>query len=646
MSAIAGVYSVMEEPIALKYGGMLMQALQIYPADDVQVWHEDRVFLGCHAQWITPESVEERLPYYDSARQLAITADAIIDNRRQLFEMLQIEPGRRKAITDSELILLSYAKWGGDAPKYLIGDFAFMIWDGRERRLFGARDFSGSRTLYYARTGNHVGFCTVIEPLLILPHVKKELNEEWLAEYLAISGMVDVVTSSSTVYKHIEQVPPSHSISIAGNQVKLSRYCQITPEERLRLKSDEEYVEAFREVFQEAVTSRLRTYRGVGAQLSGGLDSGAIAGFAARVLREENKLLHTFSYVPTNDFKDYTSQHYIADESPFIQSTVEFVGGIKQKYCDFADRNSLSEVDDFLKIMEMPYKFFENSFWLKGMFEQAHEEGAGVLLNGGRGNMSISWGPAIDYYAILLKKLRWVRLSRELHRYSFNVGGSRLRMLPDIAKVAFPRLERMLPASETFKYPVLINPDFARKTDVYNRLKLYGIDESGWISDADAYEQRRKHFEQLFHWNASNTLAAKLSLRYSVWKRDPTNDIRVIRFCLSVPEEQYVRDGLDRALVRRATETYLPDKVRLNQRVHGTQGVDWIHRMMPHWDAFVEEIQQLSTDSAALEVFNGSAIRAALSKAKQGARPEQANDMDFRMLMRSLIVYRFLKGFI
>ena len=81
-----------------------------------------------------------------------------------------------------------------------------------------------------------------------------------------------------------------------------------------------------------------------------------------------------------------------------------------------------------------------------------------------------------------------------------------------------------------------------------------------------------------------NFLLQNLSLRYSLWKRDPTNDLRVIRFCLSVPEDQYVQNGMDRALIRRATENYLPDKVRLNQQIRGVQGVDWVHRMMPRWD--------------------------------------------------------------
>ena len=109
---------------------------------------------------------------------------------------------------DSQLILLAYYKWGEESPKYLVGDFAFMIWDEREQKLFGARDFSGYRTLYYYRDHQRFAFCTTIEPLLKLPYIKKELNEEWLAEYLAISGMIDTVDARITPYKNIEQIPP------------------------------------------------------------------------------------------------------------------------------------------------------------------------------------------------------------------------------------------------------------------------------------------------------------------------------------------------------------------------------------------------------------------------------------------------------
>ena len=551
----------------------------------------------------------------------------------------------QKHITDSELILRAYYKWKEDAPKFLVGDFAFMIWDQKQQRLFGARDFSGSRTLYYHKSHDKFAFCTIIEPLLVLPFVEKKLNEQWLAEYLAIAGVVDVVDSSITPYQHIEQVPPSHSILIEKNKVTLNRYSYVTKGKTLKLKSNEEYVEAFQHVFQEAVTSRLRTHGKVGSQLSGGLDSGAVVGFAAKELQKENKRLHTFSYIPPDDFKDFTPNYLMADESPYIKSTVDYVGGITDHYCDFKGKDSYSEIDDFLDILEMPYKFFENSFWLKGMFEKAQEADVGVLLNGDRGNFSVSWGFALEYYSILLKRFKWIQLYQELLHYRNNVGGSRLRNLKMIARMGFPLIDRLFPGDPPYKVPDLINPSFAEKTGVYSTFEKYGIDHTGWYAKADIFTERKKHFEDVFQWNASSTLVSKLSLRYALWKRDPTNDLRVIQFCLSLPESQYVQNGVDRALIRRATKNYLPDQVRLNQRIRGVQGADWVHRMIPHWEAFREEVQQLRTDQRILEYLDGQALQAALVKLEQQPAAEDDTDPDYKFIMQALIVYRFLKKF-
>ncbi|SEC07819.1 lasso peptide isopeptide bond-forming cyclase [Paenibacillus sp. GP183] len=646
MSAIAGIMNLNQDHVNIEHGEIMMTALQKYPANDVQTWHQEKIFLGCHAQWITPESIGEQLPYYDHVRRLAITADAIIDNRDELFQRLQIERDRRAGMPDSELILLAYHKWEEDVPKYLVGDFAFMIWNERKQQLFGARDFSGGRTLYFNRSQRNFSFCTVIEPLLSLPYMQKELNEQWLAEYLAISSVVDTVDATITPYTHIKQVPPAHSISVIGDDITLTRYCKLTSGDRLKLKSNEEYVEAFQEVFQKAVKSRLRTFRGIGAHLSGGLDSGSVVSFAAKALNKENKQLHTYSYIPSNDFKDYTAKHVMPDETPFIQSTVQYVGGIKDHYLDFEGKNSFSEIDSMLEMLEMSYKFFENSFWIKGIFEKAQEQGIGVLLSGARGNLSISWGSALDHYAMLLKKMKWIRLIQEMHQYSQKVGGARLRRLPVVTRVAFPFIERIFPTELPYTFPTLINPKFAKRTGVFNKLKENGLGQTGWFSTTNIYEQRIRHYEDVFHWNATNTLTTKLSLHYSIWQRDPTNDIRVIRFCLSVPEEQYVQNGLSRALIRRSTENYLPDKVRLNQHYFGVQGADWLHRMTPYWDAFIDEVQQLSSDQRVLEFMDGDVLKTALVKAKrEGARPEHATDPDYRILMRSLIVYRFMKKF-
>ncbi len=643
MSAIAGVYHFNKEPVPLEHIQGMMGALQKFPADDVRVLQRENLFLGCHAQWITPESVGEILPYYDHERQLAITADAIIDNREELFEKLQIKKSHRKTMSDSELILLSYHKWGEETPKLLVGDFAFMIWDERHQKLFGARDFSGGRTLYYYRDQRRFAFCTTIKPLLTLPYVEKKLNEEWLAEFLAIPGMNDAVDTFITVYKDVEQLPPSHSISVAGGKTSLSRYCTLTPGKSLKLKSNQEYEEAFREVFKTAVNSRLRTHRQVGAHLSGGLDSGSVVSFAAKSLRNENKQLRTFSYVPANDFVDWTPKNVVADERPFIESTVKYVGNITDQYLDFAEVNPLSEVDDWLETMEMPYKFFANSNWINGIFAKAHEQEIGVLLNGGRGNLTISWGSALNYYALLLRKLKWINLTQELHQYSKNIGGNRLRMLPVLGKIAFPVINRVFSSDDPYEFPMLINPELAKRTNVFEKLKDHGINVLS-ANENDIYEARKKHFEEVFPWNSTGTLGTKLSLRYSLWKRDPTNDLRVIRFCLTVPEGQYVQNGYDRALIRRSTKGLLPDNVRLNQHVRGIQGADCIHRMAPHWGNFVEELEKLSSDPIVTGLLNMPVIKEAVLKVKQGPRQEYSFDPDYQILMHGLNVYRFIRN--
>ncbi|MCQ6558885.1 asparagine synthase-related protein [Paenibacillus mendelii] len=641
MSAIAGIVSFNHDNAITDEIHTLMQSLQHYPADDKRIWQDGAVSFGCHAQWVTPESVREKLPYYDAERKLAITADAILDNRNELISMLGIESIHEERLTDSDLILHAYRKWGTEAPRYLIGDFTFIIWDEVKRLLFGARDLFGNRTLYYHYNRERVAFCTTIAPLLALPAVKKELNQMWLAEFLSIPVMVETTDTSSTLYKEINQVPPAHTITVMNGKVALSHYGRVVPAGQLDLKSDSEYEEAFRDVFQTAIHSSIRSYRNVGAKLSGGLDSGTIASFAAGALGDKGKKLHTFSYVPVSDFKDWTDRGRVADEREYIQATVQHVGNIESSYLDFQGRSPISEVDDWLELLEMPYKYFENTFWIRGIYETAAQQGVGVMLTGARGNQTISWGPAIQYYAMLLKRLKWLQFYRELRMFSERRGIRRSYLMRIIGKQAMSfTSEQSLVRGES-ELPRMISPDFARKTKIFEKLQEHDEALSGFLR-RDYIEARHNHLQNLMIANLRGTKGTKLSLKYSIWERDPTCDPRVVRFCLSVPIEQYVKHGMDRALIRRATKNHLPDKVRLNQRIRGVQGADWVHRMVPLWKPFKEEVLQLCGSSLGAEYLNVAAIRDALAKVGDSPRPQEAFDPEIRLLMRSIIVYRFL----
>lgn len=464
--------------------------------------------------------------------------------------------------------------------------------------------------------------------------------------------MVEAVDMSLTVYKNIHQLPPCHSISVANGRVSVSKYGSVVTDGKLKFNSNLEYVEAFHEVFNTAVTARIRTYGNVGSHLSGGLDSGTVVSFAAKELSKRNKKLHTYSYVPEDNFIDWTPNYYIADERPYIKETVNHVGNIniKDHYLNFGGKNSLSEVNDFLELMEMPYKFFENTFWLKGIFEEANQQGVKVLLNGARGNHSISWGSwslTINYYCTLLKKLRWIRLYKELDDYCRHYRTGKSVMIPLVVRKAFPNIHGMFEKQkvDNYQFPMLINPLFAHKTKVFQKLQDYGMDISGGnIATGNLNNYRKKHYEQPYFWNKSGTAITKLSLRYGLWDRDPTNDLRVIRFCLALPEEQYVQGGMERSFIRRATENLLPDKVRQNQRTRGIQGADVIHRMSSSWTVFIKELKEISRDPIVSELLNTEVINKAISKIEGEPRPEYVFLDEFKILTRCLIVYRFIKN--
>ncbi|MFS0861472.1 asparagine synthase-related protein [Fredinandcohnia sp. 179-A 10B2 NHS] len=649
MSAIAGIYNLNEEPISPVQTKKMMGTFLQYPADMIHTFHKDNIFLGCHGQWITPESIGEVLPLYDYERQIYITSDAIIDNRIELFEKLNIDVGKRKTITDAQLIVMGYCKWEEEVPKHLIGDFAFIIWDEKNRKLFGARDFSGSRTLYYYSDQSRVAFSTTIESLFTLPYVDKELNEEWIAEFITIPSMVDAIDTNSTVYKHIKQIPPSHSITITNNKINLSRYCNVVVGQKIKFKTDAEYEEAFKEVFNRSVTDRLRTYGEVGSQLSGGLDSGAVVSFAARALKKRNKKLNTYSFIPESNFKDWTSKYFVSDERPFIKETVNFVGNINDHYLDFPGKNAFLEIESFLQINEMPYKFFENSFWLSGINEYSAKNGTKILLNGARGNFSISWGSIeinLNYYAKLLRKMKLIHLYKELDLYCKNFSTGKSNVLPAVIKKGFPILNMFLMSEKSFgtdEFPKLISNSLEKRTNVYEKLDSFGFNNDHRNRN-NLFNIRDEHFEKLFFWNKTGTASTKLSLRNSLWERDPTNDLRVIRYCLSIPEDQYSKRGLDRSLIRRATKGVLPEKVRFNNKSRGIQSADLIHRLTPVWKQFIDELHQVSTDDRIGKYINQTIVKNVVSKYENIPRPEYIFNTDFRALTRCLVFYRFIKS--
>ena len=228
--------------------------------------------------------------------------------------------------TDTEVVLHLYEEFGPECLQHLNGQFAIAIWDSRARSLFLARDRLGVRPLFYAEVNGTLVFASEIKALLPYPGAAAEIDPVSLDQVFQFWSTLP----GRTIFHGIREVPPGHYMLVRERSRVLQHYWQIAfpSREPASPRQSREYVDEFRSILADATIIRLRSDVPVGAYLSGGLDSSAIASL---VRRHTHNRLDTFSIA-------FTDAQY--DESGFQRSMANFLDTshqvVEATYADIA----------------------------------------------------------------------------------------------------------------------------------------------------------------------------------------------------------------------------------------------------------------------------------------------------------------------
>ena len=123
-------------------------------------------------------------PIYNENKDLVINFNGEIYNFLELKEEL-IKCGHKfKSKTDTEVIIHGYEEYGYDVVKKLRGMFSFVIWDIKNKKLFGARDPFGIKPFYYYKKDDKFIFGSEIKSFIKCPDFEKKLNKKILKNYL------------------------------------------------------------------------------------------------------------------------------------------------------------------------------------------------------------------------------------------------------------------------------------------------------------------------------------------------------------------------------------------------------------------------------------------------------------------------------
>ncbi|MDO8542561.1 MAG: asparagine synthase (glutamine-hydrolyzing) [Opitutaceae bacterium] len=536
-------------------------------------------------------------PMSDAARDCWVCFNGEIYNYVELrSELVQLGHVFRSH-TDTEIILAAWRQWGASCLARFNGMFAFVLFDGRDRRLFAARDRFGVKPLYFWRTPTG-GFAVAseIKQFTAHPAWRARVNGQRAYDFLNW-GISD--HTAETLFADVFQLRGGEYLS-----APLAECAGAMPQRWYELKPEEfagdfpAAAERFRSLLDDSVRLRLRADVPIGSCLSGGLDSSSIVGtvrsqLGPRAIGLQN-VFSAYSDVPR------------FDERSFIEDVARSTGAAAHHVVPDAD-SLLRELDQLVWHQDEP--FGSTSIYAQWcVFALARKHGVPVMLDGQGADEALGgyhgyFGPRL---AGLLRQGRWGTFQREaaavrsLHAQTLSM---QLRMLANelLPPSCVERLRRL--AGRTVRSPAFLD------------LVKLGAEPLG---PHDGSVDLRDPVRSLGHAQLTALSLPMLlrfedrdSMAHSVEARLPFLDYRLVEFCLGLPEDFKLSAGWTKRVLREGMRGRLPETVRLRRDKLGFATAEEVWMRERHRPEFL----QLVDDAIALS--GGILTAAARRKAER-----------------------------
>jgi asparagine synthase (glutamine-hydrolysing) len=519
------------------------------------------LYLALHT---TKESRCETQPYV-SRSGLVFTWDGRLDNRKDLMEKLGGE--MRSDSTDLEIIAAGHERWGSDLFSRVVGDWALSVWNPMDQSLVLAKDFVGTRTLYYCVAKKQVTWCTILDPLVRFAVHRFELEKEYIAGWLSFFPATHL-----TPYVGIYAVPPSCFIRFQKASADVTKYWDFNPSKQIRYRTDSEYEDHFRSVFKESVRRRLRCDSPIVAELSGGMDSSSIVCMADEIAGLEPS---SCSDVETVSYYD-NSEPNCDDQSYF--TLIEEKRGRAGCHLDLGRDISVLAFDHGGQFFPIPHVRHDSDDTV-GFASLMRTNGARTLLSGFGGDEVTGGVPTpIPELADLLARVRLRLLASQLKRWALQKRRPWIYLLLETIQEFLP--ERFVRPSESILPPVWLRDEFANQ---HGAAMLPDRKRARMFGSLPSFQMSLKVQEILRRQLGCSPPECSSLCE----KRYPYLDRDLLEFLFAIPREQLVRPGQRRSLMRRALVGIVPGEV-LDRRRKAFVVRGPIHRIANHRSEILE----------------------------------------------------------
>jgi asparagine synthase (glutamine-hydrolysing) len=407
----------------------------------------------------------------------------------------------------------------------------------------------GLRTLYFWRDSRRTAFATEVKQLLSVSFIPARLFEPAVAVFL--TG--PFLPLEWSFYEGITQLAPGQAILVDAISSRVWRFWDADPSKMVRYKNENDYADHFRELFKNAVASRLRTIKPVGLSLSGGMDSGSIAATAGWLFQHnqvDQVQFRAYCYA-FEELSDSDERHVSQGITSYYGLTqvdipADQLWPLKDALVHGPDRD-----DPYISTFQALHD---------AVFARAQADGTGLLLAGYRGDEIVgSW--AVDYLGMLFDR-QWNTLLHELNAVcrDQNIGlwsAVRSRLISPIRWALWPHPgpRAWFASQKSPRYPSWIHPEFAERVHLADLLRdrftsPRTLRRYGWY----------QRYNQIFSYPPVRVAihAERMQAKYGIAYADPWSDRRLAEFVLAIPQWVVHRYTEPKRLAHRAIQGIFP----------------------------------------------------------------------------------------
>lgn len=510
-----------------------------------------------------------------------------LDNRDEVRAALD----RNSDLSDAALAAAAWERWGDGALPRLIGGFVLAAWDAPASEMVLAVDAAGEETVYTASLFGCFVFAD--HPRGLRPYL--DGNEggadlECMAHWLWKRDL----PPGRTPFRGIDRVPPGELWRINRSGIRRHTYWRPGDAPPIRFRRDEDYVEAAREVLDQAVGCHLSGDGQVVADLTGGLDTAAIATAAARLA--PHLTIDCFTTVseagapipyeiPGHSGDEWSAALASAAAYPNLRPHRIEAGGLTPEEIDPTSQFEISPMG------------VGNSWalgWGNSRKNALSRFAPCRFLSGVGGNLTFS-RDGFDVLPTLLSGGRWLSLANEVNALARKEGRAwRWSLLKCAVYPALPSSwRRLIRRACGHDFSWWSNINLIRPEAVARYCLTDDARAQGWLHPFEGRTSRDALIQEISktltfrHKNRAPFRALGLDIRA------PLLDRRMIDFCLAIPAGQFLRNGITRSLARRVLAGRIPDVVRMRPRTY-LSCPEWHHRLTrsrPHWMAAIERLE-------------------------------------------------------